>query len=224
MGRRCRQAALTCLLAAGVAAATTCEQQLARGEIVVTRLPAAHKGELGGRSQGVIAAPLDRVWAVLNRSGEFADYMPNFLVSWLVDRAAMGDVEPGRRWQRTELEEAVAEHRLADWPGDTVLFYNVLDMPFPVSDRWYLLEMTRDTAEHSIRWSQLVGNLKSTDGSWQLVPWLDGMHTLATYTTVSDPGIALPGFVLDVGLSQSLPCVIKALRRRVAQPDKRARK
>jgi hypothetical protein len=210
------------MLAVSVACAATPAERLARGEIVVTRLPAAHKRELGGRSQGVIAAPLDRVWAVLNRSGEFADYMPNFHVSWLVDRAAMGDVEPGRRWQRGELEEAVAEFRLADWPGDTVLFYNVLDMPFPVSDRWYLLEMTRDKAAHLISWNQVIGNLKSTTGSWQLAPWLDSRHTLATYTTVSDPGIALPGFVLDMGLNQSLPGVIRALRKRVAQPGKQA--
>jgi hypothetical protein len=223
MGRRCHRAVLTCLLSAGIAVAATCEERLVRGEIVVTRLPAAHRGELGGRSQGVIAAPLDRVWAVLNRSGEFADYMPNFLASWLVDRTAMGDIEPGRRWQRAELEEAVAEYRLADWPGDTVLFYNVLDMPFPVSDRWYLLEMTRYKAAHLICWNQVIGNLKSTAGSWQLAPWLDSRHTLATYTTVSEPGIALPGFVLDMGLTQSLPGVIKALRKRVAQPGKQAR-
>ncbi|HTW91764.1 MAG TPA: SRPBCC family protein [bacterium] len=221
MDHGCRRAVLVCLLAAGIAVAATCEERLARGEIVVTRLPAARKGQLGGRSQGVIAVPLDRVWAVLNRSNEFADYMPNFLVSWLVDRAAMGDIAC-RRWQRAELEGVLKKYLLADWIGDTVLFYNVLDMPFPVSDRWYLLEMTRDTTTHSISWSQVVGNLKSTAGSWQLAPWLDSVHTLATYTTVSEPGIALPAFVLDMGLNQSLPGVIKALRKRVAQPDKEA--
>jgi hypothetical protein len=223
MGRGCGLPALACILFVSIVCAATPAERLARGEIVVTRLPSQHNGVLGGESRGVIAAPLDQVWSVLNRSGEFADYMPSFLVSWLIDRAAMDEVEPGRRWHRAEFEEAVAEYRLADWPGDTVLFYNVLDMPFPVSDRWYLLEMTRDTAEHTIRWSQLVGNLKLTDGSWQLVPWLDGRHTLATYTTVSDPGIALPGFALDMGLNQSLPGVIRALRKRVAQPGKAVR-
>ncbi|MCX6841979.1 MAG: hypothetical protein NTX53_06860 [candidate division WOR-3 bacterium] len=220
MGRRCGLAALACLLAAGSAVAATAEERLARGEIVVTRLPAAHKGVLGGQSRGVVAAPLDRVWAVLNRSCEFADYMPNFLESWLIDRAAMADVGERHSWQRDQLEVTMEEYRLVDWPGDTVLFYNVLDMPFPVSDRWYLLEMTREPAEHLIRWSQLVGNLKSTDGSWQLVPWLDTGHTLATYTTISEPGIELPGFILDIGLNQSLPGVIKALRKRVMQSGK----
>jgi hypothetical protein len=144
-------------------------------------------------------------------------------VSWLVDRTALAAVGDRTDWQRSELESVLQEFRAADWPGDTVLFYNVLDMPFPVSDRWYLLEMMRDKATHSISWSQVIGNLKSTAGSWQLAPWLDGRHTLATYTTVSEPGIALPGFVLDMGLTQSLPCVIKALRKRVAQPGKQVR-
>lgn len=214
MGRSCGIAALTCLLAANVAYPATPAERLARGEIVVKRLPAAHKGELGGRSQGVIAAPLDRVWAVLNRSGEFADYMPNFLASWLIDRSVQPEVICRGDWHRGQLERLLAVHRLGDWSGDTVLFYNVLDMPFPVSDRWYLLEMWRDRETYTIGWNQLVGNLKTTRGSWELSPWAYG-QTLATYTTVSIPGIALPRFLLEIGLNQSLPEVIRGLQNRV---------
>ena len=217
MRRACGLAAVACLLVAGGAVAATVEERLARGEIVVTRLPATHRGVLGGRSQGVIAAPLDRVWSVLNRSGEFADYMPNYLVSWLIDRAALAAVGGRADWQRVELEGALGRYRVADWPGDTVLFYNVLDMPFPVSDRWYLLEMTRDTVRHSICWDQLIGNLDANEGSWRIESWPDPGHTLATYTTISEPGIALPGFILESGLKSILPGVIAGLRNRVAK-------
>lgn len=201
-------------LLAAVAVAAPADDRLARGEIVVTRLPAGEPGSLGGRSQGVIRAPIERVWTVLNESNEFENYMPNFLASWLIDRSAQSEVECRGDWNRGELERLLAVHRLGDWPGDTVLFYNVLDMPFPVSDRWYLLEMWRDHESHTIGWNQLVGNLKMTRGSWELSPWPAG-QTLATYTTVSIPGIALPRFFLDIGLNQSLPGVIRGLRNRV---------
>jgi hypothetical protein len=217
MGRRCL-AVLLCL-AAGVAAAATDNERLARGEILVTSLPAAHKGIVGGQSRGVIPAPVDRVWAVLNRSGEFSDYMPNTPVSWLIDPSARAAVGARPKWQRPGLEAALAGYRRADWPGDTVLLYSVLDVPFPVSDRWYLLEMTRDTVAHSIRWKQVTGNVESNDGLWQLTPWPDAGHTLVSYTTSVEPGIAVPGFILDIGIRQSLPGIINSLRKRVMQAE-----
>jgi hypothetical protein len=199
---------------AAIAIAAPADERLARGEVVVTRLPAGERGTLGGRSQGVVRAPIERVWTVLNESNEFENYMPNFRASWLIDRLVQPEVACRGDWQRGDLERLIAGHRLADWPGDTVLFYNVLDMPFPVSDRWYLLEMWRDRELHTIGWSQLVGNLRTTHGSWELSPWAAG-QTLATYTTVSNPGISLPRFFLDIGLNQSLPGVIRGLRNRV---------
>jgi len=181
-------------------------------------LPAGEKGTLGGQSQGIVRAPIERVWSVLNESNEFENYMPNFLTSWLIDRSAQPAVVCRRDWRRGELERLLADYRLGAWPGDTVLFYNVLDMPFPISDRWYLLEMWRDPGSHTIRWNQLVGNLKMTRGSWELSSWAVG-QTLATYTTVSIPGISLPRFLLDIGLNQSLPGVLRGLRNRVMAED-----
>ncbi len=203
---------------AAVAIAAPVDERLARGEVVVTRMPACERGALGGRSQGVVRAPIERVWTVLNESNEFENYMPNFLASWLISRSVQPEVVCRSDWQRGELERLLAGQRLADWLGDTVLFYNVLDMPFPVSDRWYLLEMWRDHVSHTIGWNQLVGNLKMNRGSWELSPWAVD-QTLATYTTVSIPGISLPRFFLDIGLNQSLPGVIRGLRNRVAAQD-----
>jgi hypothetical protein len=168
----------------------------------------------------VVSAPVDRVWAVLNRSGEFADYMPNTPVSWLIDLSVRADVGVRRKWERPALEAALEGYRRADWPGDTVFLYSVLDVPFPVSDRWYLLEMTRDTVAHSIRWEQVTGNVKSNDGLWQLAPWPDSGQTLVTYTTSVEPGVAVPGFILAIGIRQSLPGIIKSLRKRVMQAER----
>jgi len=205
------------LLAAAVFAAPA-DERLARGEVVVTRLPAGEQRTLGGQSQGIVRAPIERVWAMLNESNEFENYMPNYLASWLIDQSVQPEVVCRGDWQRGELERLLADYRLADWPGDTVLFYNVLDMPFPVSDRWYLLEMWRDHESYTIGWNQLVGNLRMNRGSWELSPRAAG-QTLATYTTVSIPGIPLPRFLLDIGLKHSLPGVIRGLRNRVMAQD-----
>jgi hypothetical protein len=162
-----------------------------------------------------VDASLPAVWNVLNQSGRFCEYMPRYLRSDLVDPAALPDALSRDHWSRPELEALVEQNRLADWPGDTVLFYNVLDMPFPVSDRWYLLRMWREPEQYAIRWTMVAGNMNRCDGGWSLAESGTQGRTLAAYETLSDPGIQLPGFILDMGLTQTLPGVIEALRKRV---------
>jgi hypothetical protein len=211
-----RIALLAYLLGAVMAVAVTTDERLARGEVVVTRLPPGRPGGVAGESKGVISAPVARVWAVLGRSNEFSEYMPNYLASWLVDYAARGAVAGRGDWRRGELEALIEEYRLADWNSDTALFYNVVDLPFPFPDRWSLLKMWRDTAAMAIYWNEVAGNLRANDGEWRLEPW-GTASTLVTYRTLSVPGLHVPEFLLAVGLNQTLPAVIKNLRKRVLQ-------
>ena len=196
-----------------LAAAGESEQaRLERGEIVATRNRVGG-GILSGTARVIVAAPVEQVWAVLLDAGKFHEYMPRYLASDLVG----GDVAERARalgWGRAELEKAAAENRLKEWPGDTVFFYNVLDMPFPVSDRWYLLEMVRDNVSHTIQWNMVAGNMKENYGGWVLES-AGPDRTLVTYFTCSDPGISLPNFMLDIGLKSALPGVVAGLRKRV---------
>ncbi|UCG43380.1 MAG: hypothetical protein JSU73_01820, partial [candidate division WOR-3 bacterium] len=172
--------------------------RLDRGAILVSRPNSGMRGVAGGQARGVIEAPIGRVWEVLNKSNEFSEYMPRYLVSWLVDSGVLDGLPD--EVSRVGVEKVAESLRLDSWIGDTVYFYNVLDMPFPISDRWYLLRMTRDHASHKIDWTQVVGNTRVNFGSWHLEPLGVGDRTVATYTTFSDPGIMLPGFVTRIGL------------------------
>jgi len=196
-----------------IAAAGESEQaRLERGEVVASRNRAGG-GILSGTARVIVAAPVERVWAVLLDHSSFAEYMPRYLVSDMVGQD-IADRCRAQGWGRAELARAAAVHRLTEWPGDTVYVYNVLDMPFPVADRWYLLEMVRDDASHTIQWNMVAGNMKVNYGGWVLEP-ADADRTLVTYTTCSDPGISLPNFVLDIGLKSALPGVVAGLRKRV---------
>ena len=204
------------LLICGTAASEAELVRLRRGEVVITR-PAAGTGILAGRSQGIIAAPVEEVWQVLSDCGRFAEYMPRYLVSSMVGREVADSARLGN-WDRARLERVADSCRLAKWPGDTAFFYNVLDLPFPFHDRWYLLEMIQDTETHAVDWIQVMGNTRENYGSWRLKPFCASSETtLVTYSTFSSPGVHLPGFVLNIGLKSTLPGVITALRHRVEE-------
>ncbi len=205
-----RRAVLIAIMFAA-AGADDVQRRLERGEVVVHR-NAAEPGILSGTSQVIIPASVDRVWAVLMDHDRFDEFMPRYLVSDMIGSDIINRCRAGG-WVRAEIESAAAS-RAGGWAGDTGYVYNVLDMPFPVADRWYLLKLVRSVPGHTIRWDMLAGNMRKNYGLWTLEPVGAG-RTLATYTTCSDPGISMPGFVLDIGLNSTLPGVVAALRKRV---------
>jgi ribosome-associated toxin RatA of RatAB toxin-antitoxin module len=185
--------------------------RLAGGEIIVTRLADENPQFIGGQAEGVVAAPIEEVWAVLNDYNRYPEFLPEHKTTWIVSPDALAAIETGATWTRAEFEHAAAPYRQDSVTGDSIYLYAVLAMPFPVGERWYLLRMLRNDDDYSLTWQEVVGNLRSTSGSWQLES--DGDQTIATYTTRSDVGISVPGFLVSYGLKQTLPDVIKAIRK-----------
>jgi hypothetical protein len=76
--------------------------------------------------------------------------------------------------------------------------------------------MERDSQKHTVQWHLVVGNMRTSDGSWELRPvGEDSAQTLTIYTVSSDPGIPVPAPLIKVALDNTLPDVIHGLRKRV---------
>lgn len=194
------------------------DADLAKGRIVVTRARTAGPRILGGKAVGVIDAPVETVWAALGDYNNYPRFMPSLPVAFIVDGRVVAEVKKRQRWSRRQLEALLDKHKLDKPNSDTIYFYQVLNVPSPVRDRWYLLEMKRGPKQHTARWTLVVGNLRDTNGSWELKPFAGGdKRTLATYTTYSDLGFPLPRFILRIGSTQTLPGVIEGLRKRVRE-------
>jgi hypothetical protein len=196
----------------------TAARAVAGGRIVVLTSQPPAPGLVGGTAVGLVDAPVDATWEALNDFNRFAAFMPRMRVAQLVDTAALPQVTARAHWERGALETLLARHPLDRPRDERFYFYNVLDAPFPLGDRWYLLEMQRDAISHTICWTLVTGNLKATQGGWRLRPWpADPRRTLAEYTSYSDTGLPLPAFVVRAGVNTTLPGVIRGLRRRLAE-------
>lgn len=194
---------------------------LARGEIVVLKARRRDASLVGGTALGLVDAPLARTWEAVNDFNRFAEFMPRLRVARLVDTSVEKPVRAQERWDRRDLEALIAGHFLARAQSERVLFFNVLDAPFPVRDRWYLLDMQIDADAHRVQWTLITGNLKATEGSWALTAWPDDANrTLAAYTSYSDTGLPLPAFVVRMALTSTLPGVLQGLRRHLAEEER----
>jgi hypothetical protein len=66
-------------------------------------------------------------------------------------------------------------------------------------------------------WSLVIGNLRENSGEWILAPF-GTAKTKAIYRINTDPGGAIPGFLVKQGTCSTMPQIIKAVRERVAKP------
>jgi hypothetical protein len=168
-----------------------------------------------GTVSGMIDAPADQVWAVVSQYNQYKEFMPRFKESLILGHDVPATLMDAASFRRHEPD--LRDISLQILPGDTFLFYNHLALPVPLGDKRYVLKMMRDPATFSEHWTQVAGDMKVNEGSWILQPM--GERTLAVYTTYSDPGIPLPGFLLNVAMKSTLPDIIKAVRRRVQEQN-----
>jgi hypothetical protein len=192
--------------------------ELKQGEIITRKLKADEPGTMGGQVAGIIEAPIHKVWEVLSDYNHFHEYMPRMPVTYIVTKAALDEIGTREVWKRKAFEKMLISYRIESMESDTVYFYNVVDMPLPVRDRWYLLEMVRDPFCFHVEWKMVTGNMIVNSGSWQLMLHPECPNrTVAVYTTISNSGIPIPGFIQKYGLGRSLPNIIKGVRKRAGE-------
>lgn len=210
-----------------VSEAADLHSRLAAGEIIASsdNLPGstAKRGEV----TGVVDAPPEMVWRVISDVNHFQEFMPRTLKSQVVTPEKVQEVLQKKPTQPQEVEKI-----LGPTPPDPALFripgrkyleylYGHVGLPWPLNDRWYILKMQRDESQASQRrytssWSLIIGNLQENRGEWQLEPF-GAQKTLLLYRLITDPGGSIPKFLVKRGTYVTLPKVITAVRKRVAQ-------
>ncbi len=201
-------------------------RKLAAGEIIVSAQEVPGKSLQCAKMMGVIDAPPEIVWKVINDVNNFKNIMPRTLSSMAVAPEKIPLILQKRPTRSKEVEKLLgpvpadpASYRV---PGGlyTVYSYSNLDFPWPCSNRWYILKGKKDEtkgAQHYYRssWSLVIGNLKENSGEWILEPF-GPAKTKATYSLCTDPGGAIPKFLVKEATCNTMPQIIKAIRKRAA--------
>jgi hypothetical protein len=115
--------------------------------------------------------------------------------------------------------------------ANTSWVFQQLALPFPVSDRYYTIRLVADmhladAGSYRVDWDLAgpevpvrTGNgvrLSTNTGYWNL-QWLgEDKGTHVTYFVHTDPGGALPAWVINIANKESAPALVKAVRTRVA--------
>jgi len=162
-------------------------RRLEAGEILTWTRPVAGRSVPWMKASGLVDAPPEAVWEIIDDCARYKDTMPHTVES-----------------------EELERH------GGHVLCRATGDMPFPFSDLVTETDAVHTIEPGKLyrrEWKQRSGDFAVNEGRWTLEPWRDGSCTLATYEALTQPKIALPDVILRFGTRTALPEMIAALRK-----------
>jgi hypothetical protein len=206
-------------------------QKLAAGEIIVSAQEVPGTSLKRGEMMGVIDAAPEVVWQVITDVNNFKFFMPRTLNSMAVAAEKLPLILERRPRRAEEVEQLLgpipadpAGSRLSD--GKSIVYlYSHLNFPWPCNNRWYIIKGVHDetsAGQHRYHssWSLVTGNLRENSGEWLLEPFGAG-KTKATYRLLTDPGGAIPGFLVERATCSTMPQIITAVRKRADHLNKR---
>ncbi|MBM4274794.1 MAG: hypothetical protein FJ134_10105 [Deltaproteobacteria bacterium] len=178
-----------------------------------------------GEAKGVVDAPPEIVWQVITDVNNFKEFMPRTLKSMTVrpERVQVVMQKKPARPKEVEalLDPVPPDPKMFRVPGQkyTVYFYSLLDFPWPVRNRWYIIKILQDETScaghiYKSSWSLEIGNLRENCGEWLLEPFATN-QTKVTYRLFTDPGGHVPDFLCKKGTLVTMPQIISSVRKRV---------
>lgn len=174
------------------------------------------------RAEGVIKASPEDVWENLIRFNEYSKFMPRVMESFFISKEGVEVLKTAKTRNANKLRKIALKYKLENLrvPGKKwdALVFMVLDTPFPVENRWYVIHALQDetqAAHHRYRrcWSLVVGNINSADGCWNIEPAAHPQGALSRYEDSVNPGGSVPEWVTRLGATQTVPQIFRNLER-----------
>ncbi|MBU0568616.1 hypothetical protein KJ693_03175 [bacterium] len=202
---------------------TEIEKRLADGELMSICESVEGTRVKRGKAIGIIDAPPHIVWEVITDNNHFKEFMPRTLESLVVNKDLMPLILKKRPKSTEKVERIIGnpvDPRIYQVKGGTysIYFYSLLDFPWPISNKWYIIKIDRDETRvadgiYQSSWDMVIGNLRTNQGSWLLEPY-GKSQTKATYSLLTDPGGCIPDSFINMGTEKTMPDVIRAVRGR----------
>ena len=180
-------------------------------------------------AEGVLKASPDAIWNQLIRINDYVQFMPRVIDSFFISEEGVDFLRSPPTRNGNKLCHLAAKYKVQSprkkgsiWEAPVFM---VLDAPFPVENRWYVIRVTHDESkakEHIYRRSwkleEGVGNIDYAQGFWEFKPWQESLgSTLAHYEDQVDAGGSVPKWVTRLGATQTVPDFFRSLEKEAHQ-------
>ncbi len=179
-------------------------------------------------AEGVLQASPEKIWAQVIRFNEYATFMPHVLESFFITEEGVETLKNAGTANANKLRAVarpfktpVSRKEGGRWEG---LAFMVLNTPFPVENRWYVIRTVQDetgAAGHKYKrcWELVTGNIESAKGCWTFVPGANPEETVSRYEDQADPGGNVPEWVTRMGATQTIPQMFEKVEKLAQSMD-----
>ena len=182
-----------------------------------------HKGAPSWvKAEGAFTASPEKVWNSLIRFNDYKTFMPRVQESFAISEEGLEALRQAPTRNANKLRVLAQKYKIEmqrqpgkKWDG---FVFMVLDMPFPVENRWYVIHASQDetkSAQHIYQrcWDLVFGNIEAAQGCWTLKPSEDGKETVALYEDSVNPGGKVPQWATRMGATKTVPEIFESLEK-----------
>jgi len=178
------------------------------------------------RAEAVLQASPEKIWNQVVRFNEYDQFMPHVLESFFISEEGVAALKGAGTKNANKLRSVAKKYKNAvprregqKWSG---LVFMVLNTPFPVENRWYVIRTTQDetrAAAHVYKrcWDLVTGNIESAKGCWTFEP--SGEGTLSRYEDEADPGGKVPEWDTRMCATQTIPEMFEKIEKLAAAQE-----
>lgn len=171
---------------------------------------------------GVLQASPEKIWSHVIRFNEYAAFMPHVVDAFLITEEGVEAIKNAGTVNANKLRAVAKPYKTAvrrkeggRWEA---LAFMVLNTPFPVENRWYVIRTTQDETEadgHKFKrcWELVTGNIDAAKGCWSFAPGASPDETSSVYEDQADPGGNVPAWVTRAGATQTIPEMFEAVEK-----------
>ena len=159
-----------------------------KGELVITKFPPPNNSGVSFQAVQRMRVKPSALRPILRDCQHFHEFMPHTLKSVMTDRK-----------------------------GNTAVCEMVVDMPFPFSDLWSIVNSEWGEISPGVwrrSWSLVKGSFKRNMGSWTVVSTSNPNVSYTIYKASVDPEMAVPDFILRKAQVNSIPNLMTAILKR----------
>lgn len=171
---------------------------------------------------GTIQGQPDDVWEQMIRFNHYASFMPRVIDSFFITQEGITVIQNAGTRNASRLRSLAQPFKVEGnrkkgglWSG---FVFMVIDTPFPVENRWYVLKVEQDetkAASHTFKrcWSLVDGNIEAAQGCWQVQPDTKEGQSLLTYQDHVNPGKKIPEWIARLGATKTVPEMFESLEK-----------
>ena len=171
---------------------------------------------------GTIVGNSDDVWENMIRFNDYASFMPRVIDSFFISQEGIQAIQAAGTRNASRLRSVAQRYKVEGdrkkngvWSG---FVFMVINTPFPVENRWYILNVTQDETQAAVHtykrcWNLVEGNIEAAEGCWQVQPDAIKGKSLLTYQDHVNPGGKVPEWIARMGATKTVPEMFESLEK-----------